>query len=87
VSEGAPATVTLPDDTSVRGEVARVRFAQDELGTVMVLEVASSQLESMAPEGPTTPGTPVRATVEIAPTGMLADLRRAVDRSISEIDL
>ena len=87
IDEGARATVTLPDDATVTGEVSTVRFAQDQRGTVMVLEVESDELAGMAPAGATTPGTPVDASVEITPTGALADLRRAADRAIARLDL
>ncbi|WP_084038623.1 HlyD family efflux transporter periplasmic adaptor subunit [Demequina sp. NBRC 110053] len=85
ISEGAAAVITLPDDTTLDGSVETIRFAQDELGTVMVLEVASSELEAMDPAGAATPGTPVHATVEISPSGPLADLRRAADSAIAGI--
>jgi multidrug resistance efflux pump len=84
---GASVTLRLPDRTQVTGAVKEIEVTTEEGAARAFVEVESETMSTSVPEGITTPGTPVVATVDLRDDGPLAGMRDSASNFLTQIGL
>ncbi|ROS78926.1 HlyD family efflux transporter periplasmic adaptor subunit [Cellulomonas sp. PhB143] len=87
LEKGAPATITLPDDSTIQGEVEAITVDNDQDRALATLEISSHDLVRGDRRGLVASGTPVSVVVDLRDDGVLAPATASFDDFLARVGL